>query len=102
MIPNLSKAREVTKSLIIFLHYNTADYAERFGLMTDAKWQSSVELLAKGGDLARSRAPSEMYTNAVLNALPEAQALAKLVKSPAKSSSMRLRDLRGGPTWPST
>jgi NitT/TauT family transport system substrate-binding protein len=75
---------ETQKLLIIYRLYNTPDYAERFGRMTDAKWRSSIELLAKGGDLARTPAPSEMYTNAVLNSLPEAQTLAALIQAPAK------------------
>ena len=82
--PDRELELETKKSLIIFLLYQVADYAERFGLMTDDKWQSSIDLFAKSGDLARIPVASEMYTNAVLNALPEAQALAKLVKSPPK------------------
>jgi len=82
--PDRELSLETKKLLIIFMLYNVADYAERFGQMTDAKWQSSVELLAKGGDLARSPVPSEMYSNAVLDSLPEAKALAARLKTPAK------------------
>src|SRR5262245_3075609 len=82
--PDREVPLETKKVLIIFTLYNVPDYAERFGLMTDAKWTSSVELLAKGGDLARSPTPSEMYTNAVLESLPEAKTLATLIKTPAK------------------
>jgi NitT/TauT family transport system substrate-binding protein len=82
--PDREVPLETQKLRIIYLLYNTPDYAERFGRMTDAKWQSSIALLAEGGDLARSPAPSEMYTNAVLDSLPEAQTLAALVKTPSK------------------
>jgi NitT/TauT family transport system substrate-binding protein len=82
--PDRELPLETQKLLIIYGLYNAPDYGERFGWMTDAKWQSSIALLAAGGDLARSPAPSEMYTNAVLNSLPEAQTLAALVKTPAK------------------
>jgi NitT/TauT family transport system substrate-binding protein len=82
--PDRELSLETKKLLIIFMLYNVADYAERFGQMTDTKWKSSVELLAKGGDLARSPPPSEMYTNAVLDSLPEAKTLAALLKTPAK------------------
>jgi NitT/TauT family transport system substrate-binding protein len=82
--PDREVPLETQKLLIIYRLYDTLDYAERFGQMTDAKWQSSIDLLAKGGDLARSPAPSEMYTNAVLNSLPETQTLAALVKTPAR------------------
>ncbi len=82
--PDRELPLETQKLLLIYRLYDTPDYAERFGRMTDAKWQSSIELLAKGGDLARSPAPSEMYTNAVLDSLAEAQTLAALVKTPAK------------------
>jgi NitT/TauT family transport system substrate-binding protein len=82
--PDREVPLETKKLLIIFMLYNAPDYAERFGQMTDAKWKSSVELLAKGGDLARSPAPSEMYTNAVLESLPEAKTLSTLIKTPAK------------------
>jgi NitT/TauT family transport system substrate-binding protein len=82
--PDREVPLETRKLRIIYLLYNTPDYAERFGRMTDAKWQSSIALLAEGGDLARSPAPSEMYTNAVLDSLPETEMLAALVKTPAK------------------
>lgn len=82
--PDRNLALETKKLLVIYDLYNTPDYKDRFGMMTDDKWASSIELLAKGGDLARSPKPSEMYTNAIIESLPEAQTLATLVKSPAK------------------
>jgi len=82
--PDRETPLETEKLRIIYRLYDTPDYAERFGRMTDAKWESSIALLAQGGDLARSPAPSEMYTNAVLDQLPETQTLAALVRTPAK------------------
>jgi NitT/TauT family transport system substrate-binding protein len=82
--PDREVPLETDKLRIIFRLYNVPDYAERFGRMTDAKWQSSIALLARGGDLARTPAASEMYTNAVLDQLPESQTLATLIKTPAR------------------
>jgi NitT/TauT family transport system substrate-binding protein len=82
--PDREAPLETQKLRIIFRLYDTPDYAQRFGTMTDAKWQSSIALFANSGDLARTPAPSEMYTNAVLDQLPETQTLAALVKTPPK------------------
>lgn len=82
--PDREGPLETQKLRIIFGLYDVEDYAQRFGTMTDAKWQSSIALFAGSGDLARTPAPSEMYTNAVIDQLPETQALAALVKNPPK------------------
>jgi hypothetical protein len=48
--------------------------------MNDAKWQSSIDILAGSGDLTKKPAAKDMYTNAIVNALDEAKTLADLVK----------------------
>jgi NitT/TauT family transport system substrate-binding protein len=79
--PDRELKLETKKLEIIYGLYNTPDYAERFGLMTDAKWQSSIDILAaESGDLAKKPTPKEMYTNAIVESLDEAKALAQAVK----------------------
>lgn len=82
--PDREAPLETQKLRIIFGLYDVEDYAQRFGTMTDAKWQSSIALFAGSGDLARTPTPAEMYTNAVIDQLPETQALAAVVRSPRK------------------
>ena len=56
--PDRDLKLETKKLEIIYGLYNTPDYAQRFGLMNDAKWQSSIDILAaESGDLPRSRPP---------------------------------------------
>jgi NitT/TauT family transport system substrate-binding protein len=79
--PDRDLKLETKKLEIIYGLYNTSDYAQRFGLMNDAKWQSSIDILAaESGDLAKKPAPKDMYSNAIVESLDEAKALADLVK----------------------
>jgi NitT/TauT family transport system substrate-binding protein len=72
---------ETKKLEIIYGLYNTPEYEKGFGIMNDAKWQSSIDILAAdSGDLAKKPTPKEMYTNAILEGMPEAQALNAIVK----------------------
>jgi NitT/TauT family transport system substrate-binding protein len=72
---------ETRKLEIIYGLYNTPDYEKAFGMMNDAKWQSSIDILAaEGGDLAKKPAAKEMYTNALIETLDEAKELAKTVR----------------------
>jgi hypothetical protein len=49
--------------------------------MNDAKWQSSIDILAaESGDLAKRPSPKEMYTNAIIESLDEAKTLAEMMK----------------------
>ena len=82
--PDRDLKLESRKLRMIYDLYNTPDYAERFGLMTDAKWQSSIDILANGGDLPKKPTADSMYTNAIINSLDEAKTLAQVVKQPAK------------------
>jgi NitT/TauT family transport system substrate-binding protein len=79
--PDRDLKLETQKLGIIYGLYNTPDYAERFGLMNDAKWQSSIDILAESGDLPKKPTPKEMYTNTVVESLEEAKALSRLVGS---------------------
>lgn len=79
--PDRELKLETKKLEIIYGLYNTPDYVERFGLMNDAKWQSSIDILAaESGDLAKKPAAKEMYTNAIVESLDEAKALADAIK----------------------
>lgn len=79
--PDRMHGLEVRKLKMIYEFYNTPAYDEYFGKMTDAKWKSSIDILASGGDLDRTPEPGELYTNQFLEKLPEAKELAKLVRS---------------------
>src|SRR4029079_193486 len=79
--PDLELELETKKLEIIYGLYNTPDYAERFGLMNDAKWQSSIDVLAaESTDLTKKPTPKEMYTNAIVEGLDEAKTLAEQIK----------------------
>ena len=79
--PDRDLKLETKKLEIIYGLYNTPDYAQRFGLMNDAKWQSSIDILAaEGTDLAKKPPAKEMYTNAIVESIDEAKTLADLVK----------------------
>ncbi len=70
---------EVKKLKIIYGLYNSPDYAKGFGMMNDAKWASSINVL--GGELAKKPKPSDMYTNAILEQLPEAKQFEDMLKA---------------------
>ena len=53
-------------------------------MMTDAKWQSSINILADSGDLPKKPDPKSMYTNSILEGLDESKSLATLIRQPAK------------------
>lgn len=79
--PDRDLKLETKKLEIIYGLYSTPDYAQRFGLMNDAKWQSSIDILAaEAGDLAKKPAAKDMYTNAIVESLDEAKTLADTVK----------------------
>lgn len=81
--PDRDLKLETQKLGIIYGLYNVPDYAERFGLMNDEKWQSSIDILAASGDLPKKPAAKEMYTNAIVESLEEAKALSKAVREKA-------------------
>ena len=79
--PDRDLKLETKKLEIIYGLYNSPDYAQRFGLMNDAKWQSSIDILAaEGTDLTKKPSPKEMYTNAIVESLDEAKTLAEMMK----------------------
>lgn len=82
--PDRDLKLESRKLRMIYELYNSPDYAERFGLMNDAKWQSSIDILASGGDLPKKPTAQSMYTNTIVNSIDEAKTLATLIKQPAK------------------
>lgn len=78
--PDRDLKLETKKLEIIYGLYNAPDFATRFGLMNDAKWQSSIDILADSGDLSKKPTAKEMYTNAIIEGLDEAKSLAEIVK----------------------
>ena len=80
--PDRDLKLESRKLAVIYDLYNSPDYTQRFGLMNDAKWQSSIDILAENGDLPRKPTPKEMYANTVVEGLDEAKTLAGLVRKP--------------------
>jgi len=81
--PDRDLKLETQKLGIIYGLYNVPDYAERFGLMNDDKWQSSIDILAESGDLPKKPTPKEMYTNAIVESLEESKTLTRLVREKA-------------------
>lgn len=81
--PDRELKLESRKLRLIYDLYKSPDYEQRFGLMNDAKWQSSINILAESGDLPKKPTPREMYTNAIIESLDEAKTLAGVVKRPA-------------------
>jgi NitT/TauT family transport system substrate-binding protein len=79
--PDRDLKLETRKLAIIYGLYNSPENAQRFGMMSDDKWQSSINILAESGDLGRKLAPKEMYTNAFVESLDEAKTLADLIKT---------------------
>jgi NitT/TauT family transport system substrate-binding protein len=78
--PDRDLKLETKKLTIIYDLYKTPDYVARFGLMNDAKWQSSIDILAGSGDLPNKPTASEMYSNAVIESLDEAKTLSEALK----------------------
>jgi NitT/TauT family transport system substrate-binding protein len=82
--PDRDLKLESRKLRLIYDLYKSPDYAQRFGLMNDDKWQSSIDILAASGDLPKKPNAKDMYTNAIVESLDEAKTLANIVKQPAK------------------
>ena len=80
--PDRDLKLETQKLGIIYGLYNVPDYAERFGLMNDDKWQSSIDILASSGDLPKKPSAKEMYTNAIVESLDEARSVVDAMKHP--------------------
>lgn len=80
--PDRDLKLETKKLAIIYDLYKSPDYSTRFGLMNDAKWQSSIDILAASGDLPKKPTAKEMYTNAIVESLDEAKALSAALKAP--------------------
>ena len=80
--PDRDLKLESRKLELIYGLYNSPDYAQRFGLMNDDKWQSSINILAESGDLPKKPKPQEMYSNAILESIDETKTLASIVRRP--------------------
>ncbi|MCC7347861.1 MAG: ABC transporter substrate-binding protein [Variibacter sp.] len=78
--PDRDLKLETRKLEIIYGLYNSPDFAARFGLMNDEKWQSSIDILAESGDLPKKPPAKELYTNALVESLDEAKSLAETIK----------------------
>jgi NitT/TauT family transport system substrate-binding protein len=77
--PDRDLKLETKKLGIIYGIYTAPDNAERFGVMTDAKWQSTID--AMGDDLPKKPKPSEMYSNKIVEQIDEAKKFAELLKA---------------------
>ncbi len=72
---------ETRKLEIIYGLYGADDYAQTFGLMTEAKWNATIDFFASAGELKTRPKASEVFTNQFIESLPEAKALAKAVRN---------------------
>jgi NitT/TauT family transport system substrate-binding protein len=79
--PDREQDLEVKKLKLIYEIYRNPEYKERFGRMVDDKWQSSIDILAEGGDLQSKPKPQEMYTNAFVEKLPETKQFAEKLQA---------------------
>jgi NitT/TauT family transport system substrate-binding protein len=79
--PDREHALEVKKLKLIYDIYRNPEYKERFGKMYDDKWQSSIDILAEGGDLQSKPKPGDMYTNAFVEKLPETKQFAEKLQA---------------------
>ena len=78
--PDRDLALEVRKLQMIYDLYRSPDFAERFGLFDESKWESSIVYLMEGGDLQRRPTARELYTNDFVNRIAESRQLAALVQ----------------------
>ncbi|TCT00604.1 ABC transporter substrate-binding protein [Aquabacter spiritensis] len=78
--PDRDQKLETKKLGIIFALYNSPDYVERFGKMSDAKWAATIDSLAE--DLPSKPSPSSMYTNQFVDSIDEAKTLSQAVRAP--------------------
>ncbi|MEP9378742.1 ABC transporter substrate-binding protein [Aquabacter sp. CN5-332] len=78
--PDRDLKLETRKLAIIYSLYNSPDYAERFGKMNDAKWETSINALAE--DIPQKPKASEMYTNQIVDSLDEAKELSAAIRKP--------------------
>jgi NitT/TauT family transport system substrate-binding protein len=76
--PDRDLKLETKKLGIIFGLYNSPDYGERFGIMNDAKWRTSIDVFTE--DLPKKPEVKGMYTNQFVQELDEAKQLAEAVK----------------------
>ncbi len=72
---------ETRKLGIIYGLYAVPDYAERFGHMTDAKWQTTIDVFRE--DVTTPPKPQDLYTDQFVDQLDEAKQLAALLRKPA-------------------
>jgi NitT/TauT family transport system substrate-binding protein len=79
--PDRDHDLETHKLALIYDIFKSPDYAEAFGMMNDAKWQSSIDILADGGDLPKKPTVSQMYTNKIVQDEPEARRFAAMLKA---------------------
>ena len=77
--PDRDLKLETKKLGIIYGIYAAPDNAEQFGVMTEAKWQSTID--AMGDDLSRKPKPSEMFSNDIIKSIDEGKKLADLLKT---------------------
>ncbi len=74
--PDRDLKLETRKLGIIYGIYKSPDYRMRFGLMSDAKWQDTIDVFSDEA-LSRKPVPKEMYTNQFVESLDEAKQLAQ-------------------------
>jgi NitT/TauT family transport system substrate-binding protein len=78
--PDRDQELETKKLGIIYKLYRSPDYAQHFGQMTDAKWQSSIDIMSKGNsDMPTPPDAHTMYSNSILDSIEESKTLAALV-----------------------
>ncbi|MEO3388175.1 ABC transporter substrate-binding protein [Mesorhizobium sp. CAU 1741] len=77
--PDRNLELETRKLGIIYDTYATPEFGERFGLMSDAKWTESIDIL--GGDLPTKPEVGDLYTNEFVEKLQESADFTKALSS---------------------
>lgn len=70
---------ETRKLDIIYGLYNSPDNDQVFGLMTEEKWNSTIDFYVESGEIEVRPDASELFTNEFIADLPQAKALARKI-----------------------
>lgn len=77
--PDRNLDLESRKLGVIYDTYVTPEFSERFGLMTDAKWEESIDIF--GDDLPTKPAVGDLYTNEFVEKLQGSADFAKALSA---------------------
>lgn len=71
---------ETRKLEIIYQIYDSPDYADGFGMMSEEKWQSTIDFYAETGEFDTKPDVNGIFTNDFISNVPEAVALSEKIR----------------------